>query len=52
MYSSNVFHLVEECLRQGERGIDLDPDHEVLGPCLVTHRGRIVYEGINPSVSR
>ena len=52
MYSSNVFHLVEECLRQGERDIDLDPDHEVLGPCLVTHRGRIVYEGINPSVSR
>ena len=52
VYSSNVFHLIEECLRQGEPGPSLDPDHEVLGACLVTHRGRIVYEGINPSTKR
>ena len=52
MYSSNLFHLIGECLHQGEPGPSLDLNHEVLGACLVTHRGRIVYEGINPSVNR
>ncbi|MDE2667206.1 MAG: Re/Si-specific NAD(P)(+) transhydrogenase subunit alpha [Acidobacteriota bacterium] len=52
MYSSNLFHLIEECLHEGEPRLNLDLNHEVLGACLVTHRGRILYEGINPSVNR
>ncbi len=52
MYSSNLFHLIEECVHEGEPRLNLDLNHEVLGACLVTHRGRILYEGINPSVNR
>lgn len=52
MYSSNLFHLIEECLHEGEPRLNLDLNHEVLGACLVTHRGRILYEGVNPSVNR
>ena len=52
MYSSNVFHLIEECVQEGEPRLNLDLNHEVLGACLVTHGGRILYEGIKPSVNR
>lgn len=52
MYSSNLFHLIQECVHEGEPHLNLDMNHEVLGACLVTHRGRILYEGINPSVNR
>ena len=52
MYSSNLFHLIEECVHEGEPRLNLDLNHEVLGACLVTHRGRILYEGFNPSVKR
>ena len=52
VYSSNLFHLIEECVHEGEARLNLDLNHEVLGACLVTHRGRILYEGVNPSVNR
>lgn len=51
MYSSNLFHLIEECLHEGEPGLNLDLNHEVIRSCLVTHGGRILYEGIKPSVN-
>ena len=52
VYSSNLFHLIQECLEEGKPHLKLDLNHEVLGACLVTHGGRILYEGINPSVNR
>ena len=52
VYSSNLFHLIGECLDEGEPRLHLDLNHEVLRACLVTHQGRILYEGINPSVNR
>ena len=52
MYSSNLFHLIGECLDEGKPRLHLDLSHEVLRACLVTHQGRILYEGIGPSVNR
>lgn len=52
MYSSNLFHLIGECLHEGESRLRLDLNHELLRACLVTHEGRILYEGIKPSVNR
>jgi len=52
MYSSNLFHLIEACLQEGEPGLRPDLNHELLRACLVTHGGRILYEGINPTVKR
>lgn len=43
MYSSNLFHLIEECLEEGKPHLKLDLNHEVLCACLVTHQGRILY---------
>ena len=52
MYSSNLFNLIGEYLEEGEPHLRLDLNHEVLRACLVTHRHRILHEGINPSVNR
>ena len=52
MYSSNLFSLIGECLEEGKPHLRLDLNREVLRACLVTHRHRILHEGINPSVNR
>ncbi|MDX1384148.1 MAG: Re/Si-specific NAD(P)(+) transhydrogenase subunit alpha [Thermoanaerobaculia bacterium] len=42
LYSRNVLNLLEEMLEEGAAKVDLDND--VIGPTLVTHDGRVMFE--------
>lgn len=46
MYSNNLAAFVEHFWDKGEKTFRLDPQHEILKSCLITHGGDIVNETI------
>ena len=46
MYSNNIGNFVEHFWDREKRVFSLDPEHEILRSCLITHEGRIFHETI------
>jgi NAD(P) transhydrogenase subunit alpha len=46
MFSSNLFHLMEELWKPGRKRFELDFGDEIVRGCVITHEGRLVNETI------
>jgi NAD(P) transhydrogenase subunit alpha len=47
MYSSNLFNLSDEFWdKEGDAGLVLNQDDDIIQGCLITHQGEIVNETI------
>ncbi len=46
MYSSNLFNFVDTFWDKENKSFNLDPEHEIIKGCLITHKGELVNEMI------
>ena len=51
MYSSNLTNLVDHFWDRDAKTFRLDPEHEILKDCLVTHGGEIIHERVRTLAS-
>lgn len=46
MYSSNLFNFIDTFWDKDNKTFNLDPEHEIIKGCLITHKGELVNEMI------
>lgn len=40
MYSNNLYHVIEHCWSKEKNTLDVDPEDEILGNCLISFKGK------------
>jgi len=50
MFSNNVARLLDQLLVDDSPTVNLDPDHDVIGPMLVSHQGAVVHPQVQAAL--